>query len=190
MKKPVIRDIARPAGKGDDLAKLLTSVVNRAIKNGAPVLVNQPVKKAAKKAKLNRVFKGSIMPKKGGIPRKKFEKFMDLLNQTHVLLHQRFSNRLHVLKLNGVAWRRQQEWRINIMASKPRKAFSGLARPTFMDVNEIYGSDKESKKMANKVFDRIDIPTDYRAQYIAEKDMQGTARKYLKGRKVRKPKGK
>lgn len=41
--------IARPAGKGDDLAKLLTSVVNRAIKNGAPVLVNQPVKKTAKK---------------------------------------------------------------------------------------------------------------------------------------------
>ena len=74
------------------------------------------------------------------------------------------------------------------MASKPRKQFSGLARPTFMDVNEIYGSDKESKKMANKVFDRIGIPTDYRAQYIAEKDMQGTARKYLKGRKVQKPK--
>jgi len=70
------------------------------------------------------------------------------------------------------------------MASKPRKPFSGLARPTFMNVNEIYGSDKESKKMANKVFDRMGIPTDYRAQYIAEKDMKGTARKYLKGRKV------
>ena len=42
--------IGRPAGKGDDLAKLLTSVVNRAIKSGSPVLVNKPVKKAAKKA--------------------------------------------------------------------------------------------------------------------------------------------
>ena len=41
--------LARPAGKGDDLAKLLTSVVNKAMKNGAPALVNQPVKKAAKK---------------------------------------------------------------------------------------------------------------------------------------------
>jgi len=47
--------IARPAGKGDDLAKLLTSVVNRAIKNGAPVLVNQPVKKTAKKVASSRV---------------------------------------------------------------------------------------------------------------------------------------
>jgi len=47
--------IARPAGKGDDLAKLLTSVVNRAIKNGAPVLVNQPVKKTAKKVASPRV---------------------------------------------------------------------------------------------------------------------------------------
>lgn len=76
------------------------------------------------------------------------------------------------------------------MASKPRKPFDGIGRPSMMGVNEIYGSDKESKKMANKVFDRIGIPIDYRAQYIAEKDMQGTARKYLKGRKVRKPKGK
>ena len=48
-RKPFL-GIARPAGKGDDLAKLLTSVVNKAIKSGAPVLVNQPVKKAAKKA--------------------------------------------------------------------------------------------------------------------------------------------
>ena len=38
--------IGRPAGKGDDLGKLLTMVVNRAIKKGSPVLVNKPVKKA------------------------------------------------------------------------------------------------------------------------------------------------
>ena len=38
--------IGRPAGKGDDLAKLLTSVVNKAIKSGSPVLVNKPAKKA------------------------------------------------------------------------------------------------------------------------------------------------
>jgi 4-hydroxy-L-threonine phosphate dehydrogenase PdxA len=41
----------KPKSKqGDELLKLLTSVVNRAMKNGAPALVNQPVKKAAKKA--------------------------------------------------------------------------------------------------------------------------------------------
>jgi hypothetical protein len=43
-RKPFL-GIARPAGKGDDLAKLLTSVVNRAIKSGSPVLVNKPAKK-------------------------------------------------------------------------------------------------------------------------------------------------
>ena len=66
------------------------------------------------------------------------------------------------------------------MGSKPRKPFDGIGRPSMMSVNEIYGSDKESKKMANKVFDRIGIPTDYRAQYIAEKDLKGQAKKYLR----------
>ena len=44
--KKAFDGIGRPAGKGDDLNKLLTMVVNRAIKKGSPVLVNKPAKKA------------------------------------------------------------------------------------------------------------------------------------------------
>ena len=47
---------SKPKSKqGDELLKLLTSVVNRAIKNGSPILVNQPVKKATKKVASPRV---------------------------------------------------------------------------------------------------------------------------------------
>ena len=55
MKKPAISNIGRPQGFIDDAAKAAIKAVKGL-------------------AKPNRVFKGSIMPKKGGIPRKKFEK--------------------------------------------------------------------------------------------------------------------
>ena len=55
MKKPAISNIGRPQGFIDDAAKAALKAVKGL-------------------AKRNPNFKGSIMPKKGGIPRKKFEK--------------------------------------------------------------------------------------------------------------------
>ena len=43
------------SNQGDELLKLLTSVVNKAIKNGSPILVNQPAKKTVKKVASPRV---------------------------------------------------------------------------------------------------------------------------------------
>ena len=47
-------------------------------------------------------------------------------------------------------------------------------------MDSIYGSDKESKKMANKVLDRRGVPEDYKHQYVAEKNMKADAQSYLK----------
>ena len=48
------------------------------------------------------------------------------------------------------------------------------------DMDSIYGSDKESKKMANKVLDRRGVPEDYKHQYVAEKNMKSESNSYLK----------
>jgi hypothetical protein len=41
----------------------------------------------------------------------------------------RFNNRLPVARLSAVLWLRPSRWLGNIMGSKPRKAFDGIARP-------------------------------------------------------------
>ena len=71
------------------------------------------------------------------------------------------------------------------MSSKPRKAFDGIGRPKMMSVDAIYGSDRESKKMANKVLDRKGIPNNYKNQYIAEADMRGRSQKFVKNKNKR-----
>ena len=48
------------------------------------------------------------------------------------------------------------------------------------DMDSFYGSDKESKKMANKVLDRRGVPEDYKHQYVAEKNMKSESNSYLK----------
>ena len=48
---------------------------------------------------------------------------------------------------------------------------------------DIFGRDQEAKRKANSVLDKMGMPSDYKEQYIAEKDMQGQAKKYLKGKK-------
>lgn len=55
MKKPAISNIGRPQGIVDDIIKNTAKAVVKAVKR-------------------NPVFKGSIMPKKGGMPRRQFEK--------------------------------------------------------------------------------------------------------------------
>ena len=47
--------------------------------------------------------------------------------------------------------------------------------------------DSSDKRMSNRALDRKGIPTDYREQYVAEKDMDATAKKYVKdkGKRVK-----
>ena len=52
-----------------------------------------------------------------------------------------------------------------------------------IDFGDIWNGDNESKRKANTVLDKMGMPSDYKLQYIAEKDMQGHAKKYLKGKK-------
>lgn len=61
------------------------------------------------------------------------------------------------------------------MAAKKRKPA--------IDFGDIWNGDNESKRKANSVLDKMGMPSDYKLQYIAEKDMQGQAKKYLKGKK-------
>ena len=49
--------------------------------------------------------------------------------------------------------------------------------------NRIWLGDHESRRKANTALEKMGIPSDYKVQYIAEKDMQGQANKYLKGKK-------
>jgi len=91
MKKPAISNIGRPQGFIDDAAKAAVKAVkgglsrykvmrgplNRNVKDsikGAAKKDNVVLNMYANQSKKPRNFKGSIMPKKGGIPRKKFEK--------------------------------------------------------------------------------------------------------------------
>jgi len=71
------------------------------------------------------------------------------------------------------------------MASKPRKPFDGIGRPKNYTLDDIYGSDTESKRMANRVLDQRKIPNDYKSQYIAEADMRGRSQKFLKNKNKR-----
>ena len=49
---------------------------------------------------------------------------------------------------------------------------------------ELYwNGDTESRRKANNVLDKMGIPSDYRTQYIAEKDMKGRAGKFVKAAK-------
>lgn len=49
--------------------------------------------------------------------------------------------------------------------------------------NRIWRGDHESRRKANTALEKMGIPSDYKVQYIAEKDMKGQASKYLKGKK-------
>ena len=49
--------------------------------------------------------------------------------------------------------------------------------------NRIWNGDNESKRKANTALEKMGMPSDYKLQYIAEKDMKGQANKYLKGKK-------
>ena len=91
VRKPAISNIGRPQGFIDDAAKAALKAVkgaasryqvmrgplNRNVKDsikGAAKKDNVVLNMYANQSKKPRNFKGSIMPKKGGIPRKKFEK--------------------------------------------------------------------------------------------------------------------
>ena len=50
---------------------------------------------------------------------------------------------------------------------------------------DIFGRDQEAKRKANSVLDKMGMPSDYKEQYIAEKDMKGQSSKYLKAKKQR-----
>ena len=43
--------------------------------------------------------------------------------------------------------------------------------------NRIWLGDHESRRKANTALEKMGIPSDYKVQYIAEKDMQGQATK-------------
>ena len=45
--------------------------------------------------------------------------------------------------------------------------------------NRIWLGDHESRRKANTALEKMGIPSDYKVQYVAEKDMQGQAKKYL-----------
>ena len=49
--------------------------------------------------------------------------------------------------------------------------------------------DSSDKRMSNRILDRMNVPTDYREQMIAEKDMDATAKKYVKNKGKRVKKG-
>jgi len=49
-----------------------------------------------------------------------------------------------------------------------------------IDFGDIWNGDNESKRKANSVLEKMGMPSDYKLQYIAEKDMKG---QYLKGKK-------
>ena len=46
--------------------------------------------------------------------------------------------------------------------------------------NRIWLGDNEAKRKANTVLEKMGMPSDYKLQYIAEKDMKG---QYLKGKR-------
>ena len=48
---------------------------------------------------------------------------------------------------------------------------------------DIFGRDQEAKRKANSVLDKMGMPSDYKEQYIAEKDMKGQSNKALKAKK-------
>lgn len=62
------------------------------------------------------------------------------------------------------------------MAKKKSKKKS----PIDFGDNRIWLGDNESKRKANTVLEKMGMPSDYKLQYIAEKDMQG---QYLKGKR-------
>ena len=43
--------------------------------------------------------------------------------------------------------------------------------------NRIWLGDHESRRKANTALEKMGIPSDYKVQYIAEKEMQGQAKK-------------
>ena len=45
--------------------------------------------------------------------------------------------------------------------------------------NRVWLGDNESKRKANSVLEKMGMPSDYKLQYIAEKDMKGQSNKYL-----------
>jgi len=49
-----------------------------------------------------------------------------------------------------------------------------------IDLGDIWNGDNESKRKANAVLEKMGMPSDYKLQYIAEKDMKG---QYLKGKR-------
>jgi hypothetical protein len=49
-----------------------------------------------------------------------------------------------------------------------------------IDFGNIWNGDNESKRKANSVLEKMGMPSDYKLQYIAEKDMKG---QYLKGKR-------
>jgi len=49
-----------------------------------------------------------------------------------------------------------------------------------IDFGDIWNGDNESKRKANAVLEKMGMPSDYKLQYIAEKDMKG---QYLKGKR-------
>lgn len=52
--------------------------------------------------------------------------------------------------------------------------------------NRVWSGDNESKRKANAVLEKMGMPSDYKLQYIAEKDMQGGVKKFFKEKKQRK----
>jgi len=56
-----------------------------------------------------------------------------------------------------------------------------MRKPARKPAIEIF-NDSSDKRMAYRVLDRKGIPADYKEQYIAEKDMDSRAKKYVKNR--------
>lgn len=48
-----------------------------------------------------------------------------------------------------------------------------------MNMDDIFGKGTEERRIADRVLDRRGIPSDYKSQYVAEKDMQGQSKKNL-----------
>ena len=47
------------------------------------------------------------------------------------------------------------------------------------NMDDIFGKNTEERRIADRVLDRRGIPSDYKSQYVAEKDMQGQSKKNL-----------
>lgn len=68
-----------------------------------------------------------------------------------------------------------------------KKSLRSIAKTAYRkqmkSVDDIYGSDNESKRKMNSALDARGVPNRDKNNYIAEKDMKGRSAKYLKNKK-------